>query len=71
MRVGQSAFAPTLIVVAEVEPATLPPFLRRGESGRDVELHSIRAQQERATTGPHLLAHLLHVHGEGEWLHPE
>jgi hypothetical protein len=27
----------TLVVVAEVEPLTLPPFIRRGEGGRVVQ----------------------------------
>jgi hypothetical protein len=42
-----------LVVVAEVEPAALLPLVRRGEGGRDVELCLIRAQLERAATGPH------------------
>jgi hypothetical protein len=61
----------SLIVVAEVEPAALPPVVRRREGDRDVELHSIRAQLEHASTGPHRMAHILHVCGEGEPLRPE
>jgi hypothetical protein len=33
----------SLVVVAEVEPPTLPPFIRRGEGGRDVQLRLVRA----------------------------
>jgi hypothetical protein len=37
----------------------IPPLVRRGEGGRDVQLCPIRAQQERAATSPDSVARLL------------
>jgi hypothetical protein len=57
-----------LAIVAEVEPAIMPPLVRRGKGGRDVLLCLVR---ERAATSPHHVMDLLHLKREGERLRAE
>jgi hypothetical protein len=41
------------VVIPEIKPPALPPFVRRCEDGRDVLLHPCLPQLEDAATGPH------------------
>jgi hypothetical protein len=60
-----------LVVVAEVEPPTLPPLVRRGKGDRDVQLRPVRAQLERAAASSNGEAHPPHLAGRGEGLRME
>jgi hypothetical protein len=60
-----------LVIVVEVEPSTLPPLIRRGECGRDVQMRSVRAQLKRATIGPNSVTHPPHLAREREGLRTE
>jgi hypothetical protein len=54
------------VVIAEVEPPTLPPLVPQGKAGRYVQLRPVRVQQERAAATPDDVAYLLHLAREGE-----
>jgi hypothetical protein len=41
------------IVVPKVKPPALPPLVRRGKDGRDIQLRTRLPQLEDAATGPH------------------
>jgi hypothetical protein len=60
-----------LVVITEVEPSALPPLVRRGEGGRDVQLRLVRVQLERAAAGPDGVEHPPHLAEEGEGLRLE
>jgi hypothetical protein len=60
-----------LVVAVEEKPPTLPPLIRPGEGGRDVQLRPVRAQLECAAAGSDGVAHPLHLAREGEHLRPE
>jgi hypothetical protein len=60
-----------LVVVAEVEPLALPPLVRQGKGGRNVQLRMVRAQLERVAAGLDGVAHPPHLDGEGEGLLPK
>jgi hypothetical protein len=49
------------IVILEIKPPVLPPFVRRHKGGRDVLLCTPRPQLEGATASPHRHTDLLHV----------
>jgi hypothetical protein len=61
----------SLVVVAEVEPLALPPLVRQGKGGRNVQLSLVLAQLECATAGLDGVAHPPHLDGEGEGLRPK
>jgi hypothetical protein len=59
------------VVIPEIKPPALPPFVRRREDGRDVLLRPRLAQLEDAATGPHRHANSFFPRRRGKKLRGE